>query len=230
MLINRNTAISTPKVLLVPYCKHHVPTYHEWMQDEDLQKATASERLTLPDEHSMQQTWRRDTDKLTFITCTLPSVVPDAILATTHDSFDCMLGDVNLFLTDHHDADPSGVVAEIELMIARKRHQGHGYGRASLLAFLTYVIKHEREILREYSRGNASRVEWSAGTPVRFEYFVVKIDQANQRSVGLFESVGFVKVGEANYFGEVELRCEQPAGWSMDADGEYRELRYEGGD
>ena len=26
-------AISTPNILLVPYEKHHVPTYHEWMKD-----------------------------------------------------------------------------------------------------------------------------------------------------------------------------------------------------
>lgn len=28
------TAISTSKVLLVPYCAWHVPRYHEWMKDE----------------------------------------------------------------------------------------------------------------------------------------------------------------------------------------------------
>lgn len=28
------TALSTSKVLLVPYSTWHVPKYHEWMQDE----------------------------------------------------------------------------------------------------------------------------------------------------------------------------------------------------
>lgn len=28
------TALSTSKVLLVPYSTWHVPRYHEWMQDE----------------------------------------------------------------------------------------------------------------------------------------------------------------------------------------------------
>ena len=30
----QSIAISTPKVLLVPYRKHHVRRYHEWMEDE----------------------------------------------------------------------------------------------------------------------------------------------------------------------------------------------------
>ncbi|KAG5290102.1 N-acetyltransferase [Histoplasma ohiense] len=33
MLINEKTALSSSRVLLVPYCKHHVPQYHEWMKD-----------------------------------------------------------------------------------------------------------------------------------------------------------------------------------------------------
>ncbi|KKK24978.1 N-acetyltransferase [Aspergillus ochraceoroseus] len=34
MLLNATTAISTSKVLLVPYAKWHVLRYHEWMKDE----------------------------------------------------------------------------------------------------------------------------------------------------------------------------------------------------
>ena len=28
------SAVVTGRVLLVPYEEHHVPTYHDWMQDE----------------------------------------------------------------------------------------------------------------------------------------------------------------------------------------------------
>ena len=31
---NFSPAVLTPRLLLVPYSSHHVPTYHEWMQDE----------------------------------------------------------------------------------------------------------------------------------------------------------------------------------------------------
>ena len=76
-----------------------------------------------------------------------------------------MIGDVNLFLVeddgddDHDDDDqgaassqsrgdgnvgkqPSRLVGEIEIMIARKHMQRRGYGRSTLLTFLWYVINH----------------------------------------------------------------------------------------
>ena len=197
--------------------------------------ATASEPLTLTKEYSMQQTWRTDADKLTFISCMpLINTIQGPALATKSDTLDRMLGDVNLFLTDSDDEDSPGVVGEIELMIARRQHQGQGYGRASLLAFLKYISDHEQEIVQQYLRDKHSLRKDVAGTPARFTYFTVKIDQSNHRSIGLFETLGFVKVGQANYFGEVELRLAgdyRSASWRWYVEaGEYRELRYEEGE
>ena len=43
---------------------------------------------------------------------------------------------------------------------------------------------------------------------MQLQYLRVKIDKDNARSLALFERVGFVRTSlEANYFGEVELRC-----------------------
>ncbi len=36
MRINSNTKIVSDKVLLVPYKREHVPTYHQWMCDPEL--------------------------------------------------------------------------------------------------------------------------------------------------------------------------------------------------
>lgn len=52
---------------LVPYDRHHVATYHAWMASAEMRTLTASEPLALDDEYAMQESWRKDVDKLTFI-------------------------------------------------------------------------------------------------------------------------------------------------------------------
>ncbi|ORZ36234.1 GNAT domain-domain-containing protein [Catenaria anguillulae PL171] len=55
------------RLTLVPYLPCHVAQYHEWMKSPELLAATASEPLTMKQEYEMQQAWRADPDKLTFI-------------------------------------------------------------------------------------------------------------------------------------------------------------------
>uniref|UniRef100_A0A8C9JXE7 Alpha/beta-tubulin-N-acetyltransferase 9 n=1 Tax=Panthera tigris altaica TaxID=74533 RepID=A0A8C9JXE7_PANTA len=110
MRLNENILLLGKKVVLVPYTSEHVPRYHEWMKSEELQRLTASEPLTLEQEYSMQQSWREDADKCTFIV--MDAEKWQAQPRTTEES--CMAGDVNLFLTDP--GEPS--LGEIEVMIA----------------------------------------------------------------------------------------------------------------
>ncbi|PUU78072.1 GNAT domain-containing protein [Tuber borchii] len=145
MKLNAKTALLSPKILLVPYEPHHVPTYHSWMEDEDLRTATASDRLTLLEEHAMQKSWREDGDKLTFIACLPPSSsssIAKAVRAGKDDASECMLGDVNLFLypsPEHNEAEGK-VVAEVEVMIARREFHGMGLGREIVRLFLWYLF------------------------------------------------------------------------------------------
>lgn len=67
MKINENIQVVGPKVTLIPYLREHVVTYHKWMQDPVLLEATRSEALSLEEEFRMQQSWRNDDDKLTFL-------------------------------------------------------------------------------------------------------------------------------------------------------------------
>lgn len=129
------------------------------------------------------------------------------------------------------------LVGEVELMIPHPLNQRRGFGRAAILVFLWYVLINEQEIIKEFTayqfrerereqdgRGDgipaqksdvalvdeADRSVESRGKVARnrkFDYFSVKIGKENERSIRLFETLGFRKVREeANWFGEFELR------------------------
>ncbi|KAJ5949607.1 hypothetical protein N7454_001191 [Penicillium verhagenii] len=201
MLLNAETAISTSKVLLVPYSPWHVPRYHEWMQDEEIQEATASEPLTLEEEYSMQRSWRQDADKLTFITCRPVSQSPKITLRPEDESAENMIGDINLFLRiedgEEGDAPRRSVVDS---------------GKLTLLVFLRYVAEKQAGILQEFVGGleeeeRKKLAQAAGGEELRLQWLSVKIGKENARSLALFESLGFVKVSvEPNFFGEFELR------------------------
>ncbi|XP_047561958.1 alpha/beta-tubulin-N-acetyltransferase 9 isoform X3 [Lutra lutra] len=139
MRLNENTLLLGKKVVLVPYTAEHVPRYHEWMRSEELRRLTASEPLTLEQEHSMQRSWREDADKCTFIV--LDAEKWQARPSTTEES--CMAGDVNLFLTDL--GDPS--LGEIEVMIAEPSCRRRGFGTEAVLMMMSYgLTKFEAKI------------------------------------------------------------------------------------
>jgi RimJ/RimL family protein N-acetyltransferase len=233
---NENVVVSSSRVLLVPYSKNHVPRYHEWMKDPAIQEATASEPLTLEQEYKMQENWRQDADKLTFIVCQPVGDVLDGrktINAGAVGADEHMIGDVNMFLTTSEDeeAGEMRLIGELELMIATKQNQSKGLGRAALLTFLRYITEHEDDIVEEFLSSGAHACQKR-----RLSCLCAKIGEQNNRSIGLFESLGFFKTStKASYFGEFELRRE---GLSMEVLetlfeqhklGTYNEMVYDNG-
>ncbi|KAI1104848.1 GNAT domain-containing protein [Jackrogersella minutella] len=255
MRLNENIAVSTSKVLLVPYDAHHVPRYHQWMEDAAIREATASERLTLDEEYENQASWREANDKLTFIVCEpLPSDdhshyngqqrsaqghETSVVVAGEADAPPRMMGDINLFLTpwepdDDTDARVNGdpretcCSAEVDIMIADQKHRGKGFGRAAVATFLLFVRRNLDGILAEYAGAGSGR-------PALRE-LIAKINAGNAGSIALFKSLGFEQRGGVNYFGEIQMVLEgfglegdgMKGGWvAAVGEGGYRELGYD---
>jgi len=114
------------KIILAPYRLEHVPNYHEWMKDPDLLEATGSEPLSYDQEIQMQQSWRDDETKCTFIVhapvdnCSFRYIDIDnddnyndnngdhesqVKVFHVEDNLSTMIGDVNLFLSEIDDND-----------------------------------------------------------------------------------------------------------------------------
>ncbi|KAI1761338.1 GNAT domain-containing protein [Hypoxylon sp. FL1150] len=219
MRFNNNIALTGPQVLLVPYDPHHVPRYHEWMEDAAIREATASDRLTLDEEYENQTSWREAPDKLTFIICEPardagdmghPASSRTAIVAGEADTPDRMIGDVNMFLTPWDGDDGEGeeekgkayVNAEIDIMIADPTHRGKGLGRATVATFLLFIHSNLDGILAEYASAS------SEAKKPELKDVVAKINAGNQGSIKLFTGMGFSQRGGVNYFGEIELVLE----------------------
>ncbi|KAI3396455.1 hypothetical protein diail_12175 [Diaporthe ilicicola] len=202
--------ISNPgRVLFVPYDRHHVLRYHDWMSDPEIQEATASEPLTMEEEYENQQSWRESHDKLTFILCK-PAAINGApgscVQAGEVDSPDKMIGDINFFLYPWDDepegneagtssAHPSYCVGEIDIMIASENDRGKGLGKAAVSTFMHYIWSNRAAILREYQ----------SAAQLKLRFLMAKIKATNTHSIALFKSLGFEQEGDVNYFGELKL-------------------------
>ena len=153
MLLNERTMIIGKNISLVPYCSHHVPKYHSWMQDEELLLLTASEPLSIEEEYSMVKSWRVDDDKLTFI-----AIRSSEVPGTVEEEVGRMVGDVNLFLFDPE-------VGEINIMVAERNDRRDGFGREILNLMLSYAKQNLKMSMfsAKISRGNIASQKFFLG-------------------------------------------------------------------
>ncbi|KAG7365540.1 cupin-like domain containing protein [Nitzschia inconspicua] len=200
MKLNYETCLVGEKVMLVPYRSEHVPKYHEWMQDPSLLEATGSEPLSYQEETQMQQSWRDDPKKCTFIVHRTPLVCDqNSASFDVNDNLQYMVGDVNLFLSeidndedeDEQDVNqntsttsihPQRIQAEVDIMIAEQDYRGKGLGRAASCAMMLYGLEE-----------------------LGIERYFCKINEDNQPSINLFSSLGFQQSNYAACFKQVEM-------------------------
>mmetsp|Transcript_8353 Transcript_8353/g.18938 ORF Transcript_8353/g.18938 Transcript_8353/m.18938 type:complete len:290 (+) Transcript_8353:129-998(+) len=227
MKINYEICIVGQKCVLVPYRRLHVERYHEWMKSSELLEATGSEPLSLAEEYEMQQSWKLDESKCTFIVldkdkCHFQSTNKenetsyaddDGFVERNHDS---MVGDVNLFLSeidDEEDEDPNDapsqdkpdsnrIQGEVDIMIAEDGARGKGIGKVRRLFAADDIdfAWHPTWPLKQtsFSTQEATALMIQYGTTrLKIERFFVKINQDNTASRGMFQRS--LKFVECNY-------------------------------
>ena len=183
--------------------EEHVPTYHEWMKDPVLLEATDSEPLSFEEEIEMQQSWRDDPKKCTFIVHSTDAckAMESGQPFLVQENLAGMVGDVNLFLSDVEEEEPEDendkseepdnpkldLQAEIDIMIAEKGYQKQGLGRAATCTMLAFGIE-----------------------KLGVDRYFCKINEDNIASINLFKSLGFEQCDYAACFKQVELEIKTP--------------------
>jgi RimJ/RimL family protein N-acetyltransferase len=205
MKLNYETALVGSSSILVPYRREHVKKYHEWMLDPALLEATASEPLSLQEEYDMQESWRDDPVKCTFIVLSKEACLKNDVLVAENDAFvqdnlHAMAGDVNLFLSDEdeetdddQEKEPTPTEymiprrqAEVDIMIAETAYRGNGLGKEAVCLMMMYGATH-----------------------LKIRRFFCKIKEDNTASLTLFRKLGFQQCAYAECFQEIELEMKR---------------------
>uniref|UniRef100_A0A1B6CJ34 N-acetyltransferase domain-containing protein n=1 Tax=Clastoptera arizonana TaxID=38151 RepID=A0A1B6CJ34_9HEMI len=145
---NSNICIVGNKVILVPYRKKHVKKYHFWMQSTELQNLTGSDPLSEEQEYEMQQTWRDDEDKCTFI------ILDKQIMTENNDEIDAMIGDTNLYLK----YEDGFLNAETGIMVAEPKARRCGMGQEAMLLMFHYGVE-ELNVVKYIAKISMSNVQ-----------------------------------------------------------------------
>ena len=220
MKLNYETCIVGKKCVLVPYRPEHVPKYHKWMLDPFLLDMTGSEPLSLAEEVAMQQAWRDDDAKCTFIVLAKDqcdfgdfAALKDCSDRNNNESFDdpdfcqrnlsAMVGDVNLFFSEEDDEEE-----EDENCIAAVIPKPKDSEQKPLQLHAELDIMIAEESCRGQGLGKeASCLMMLYGAKHKnIRRFFCKIKEDNKSSLGLFETkLGFQQCAYAACFQEYEL-------------------------
>ncbi|KAG8848955.1 hypothetical protein FRB96_000976 [Tulasnella sp. 330] len=227
MRVNERTALIGKSVVLVPYRREHVPTYHQWMSDPELLRLTASEPLTFEEELDMQKKWQEDDDseyviiepkehpiqirpvyhslyknpvELTFIILARSSDedMAQADVGNAEISRLPMIGDVNLFFKRVGSNEEESISSQPAYNeVECEVMIAEPAYRGKSLGFAALSI------LLPYATAAPP-----AGLGVLPTSLVARIGLENAPSIALFSRLGFVKIKVVEVFGELEMRYQ----------------------
>lgn len=161
-----------------------------------------------------------------------------------------MIGDVNLFLSLHTLSDDGEgderdtedgpgdregeeeMRAECELMIAEPAYRGQGLGILALQLMLSYAsrtLSPEAKGAPSHGKTAGSDSTTAAAPPLSFppQQFFARVGMQNEKSIKLFERLGFVRGKYAPHFDELELKWpeEGPHEWPWRVDYDVQDFR-----
>jgi len=242
------------KTVLVPYRPEHLPTYHEWMQDPYLLEMTGSEPLSMEEEIAMQQSWRDDDAKCTFIvlekgacvglsgddcsgycsdgsdgTCTI-RLSQDFV----EQNLKAMIGDVNLFLseedhveTDDEDDGDNDTNAETAAAADPVNQEASDESTALVKQAELDIMIAEPSARGKGMGSEASRIMMLYGAQnMGIRRYFAKIKKENDSSKTLFGKLKFVECNYVECFGEHEYELRRDSATDM-ANTMLRELGFD---
>ena len=204
-------------VVLTPYRRRHVPTYHGWMGDPALLAATASERLTLAEEYENCASWVKDRHKLSFIVLVRPrrtgggdnrmgprkvpapraTSAASASAGSTTSAVDGNDFEAGQKEEEYDEDGLSAMAGDVNLFFDR-----HMPGAAEVEVMVAGRPHRRRGIATEALR----LLLWYGATHCGVTRFFAKIGEANAASLALFEEkLGFRRINYAACFREHEL-------------------------
>ncbi len=209
MLLNYETCLSGEKTVLCPYRSEHVEKYHAWMKSPFLLEMTGSEPLSYEEEVKMQQSWRDDEDKCTFILLSREMCEPYLTPRSTTDedvvgekkselletdfiinTLDAMVGDVNLFLSEEEkDADDEVSDESTGEFCESSFGKGDSDSPVRKQAELDLMVAEEKFRGQGIGKEAACMMMIYGVEKIGIRKFTVKIKEENTASRHLFEKV-----------------------------------------
>lgn len=206
--------------------REHVESYHEWMKSPFLQEMTGSEPLTLDEEIEMQESWRDDPDKCTFIIlarelCSSVDGQPISSKLSEVEKDDpdfpkrniqAMVGDVNLFLSEEE----SSICSDDNCQSGTEECD-KGDDEVKNQAELDIMIAEESFRGKGIGKEGTLMMMLYGAKHLGIRRFFVKIKDDNKPSRNLFENVfGFVECNYAACFKEVELELKRESSYELE--------------